>query len=73
MQNLISVLISPRFKAFYWSAAIMAVTGFVSLVAGNLDLFHLSPQVTVVIGLILNQVVKGLNNLNQGKDFGLTA
>lgn len=51
----------------------MALTGFLSLLASSLDLLHLSPGVTVVVGLILNQVVKGLNNMAQGKPFGLTA
>jgi len=73
LQNIISVLTSSRFKSFYWSTGIMALTGFLSLLASSLDLLHLSPGVTVVVGLILNQVVKGLNNMAQGKPFGLTA
>ena len=73
LQNIVSVLTSSRFKAFYWSTGIMALTGFLSLVSSSIGLFHLSPSVTVVVGLILNQVVKGLNNMADGKPFGLTA
>jgi hypothetical protein len=72
-KTIIDVLTSSRFKSFYWSTGIMAVTGFLALIADSLDLFHLSPQVTVVVGLILNQAVKGLNNVSQGKPFGLSA
>ena len=71
LQNIINVLTSSRFKSFYWSTSIIAATGFLSLVAGSMDLFHLSPLATLIVGSILNQAVKGLNNLASGKPFGL--
>jgi hypothetical protein len=72
-KDLIDLLVSPRFKSFYWSIGVMALTGFLSLLADNIGLLHLSPQATVILGLILNQVTKGLNNQAQGKSFGLSS
>lgn len=70
MNTIFDVLLSPRFKSFYWRTLMMAIAGFVSIVAANLDLFHLSVQATTIAGLILGELAKALNNYNQGQSLG---
>lgn len=70
MKIILDVLLSPRFKSFYWRTGIMAVTGFVSLLAANVGMFQFSVPVTTVVGLILGEVVKALNNYNQSAPMG---
>lgn len=50
-----------RFKAFLWQTGMMLVAALIQFVLDNLNLLHLSPEVTVVIGLVLGQVSKMLN------------
>lgn len=51
-----------RLKSFMWRFATMAVAITVSFFADNLDLFHISGEVSVVIGLILGEITKYMNN-----------
>ena len=67
---ILDVLLSPRFTSFYWRAGIMVLTGFLSIVAANIGMFQLSPAATAMVGLILGEVVKSLNNYTQSKPMG---
>lgn len=62
MQTILAVLTSSRFKSFYWRTAMMALAGFVALLADNIGAFEFSPQVTVVLGLIAGELSKYLNS-----------
>lgn len=61
MKKIKEVLTSPRFKSFYWRSGMMVVAAFVSLLAENVSSFEFSPQVTVVLGLVLGEISKYLN------------
>jgi hypothetical protein len=64
---ILNVLLSPRFRSFYWRTLMMAVASFLSFLVSSLNLFQLSPQITVVLGLILGEIAKSINNIYQGK------
>jgi len=53
-----------RTKSFLWRLGGFIAVGIVGFVAKNLDLFALSPQVTVVAGLLLGELTKFLNTQN---------
>jgi len=72
MNQILNVLTSPRFQSFYWRTAMLAVAGFVALLAESLDLFELSLNATAILGLILGEVSKALNNLVHNKPLGIT-
>jgi len=69
MNNIITditkVLTSSRFKSFYWRTGMMFLAGFVDLVIENLGGSGMSPQVIVVLGLVLGEVSKAINNIVQ--------
>lgn len=62
-----NVLLSPRFKSFYWRSGMMFVAGFIALIAKNLELFHLPIGWVTLVGLVLGEVSKALNNRLKGK------
>lgn len=72
MEKILNVLLSSRFKSFYWRAGVMIVTGFVALLAESVELFELGPQMTVFLGLALGELTKALNNLTQGRTLGFS-
>lgn len=53
-----------RLKSFMWRFATMAVAITVSFLADNLNLFHVSGETAVVLGLILGEITKYMNNRN---------
>lgn len=62
LNNATEVLSNKRFKAFYWSSAMMIGAGFVDLLLQSLAEFNLPNLATTVLGLILAQVSKYLNS-----------
>jgi hypothetical protein len=50
-----------RFKSLLWRAAMMGLALLVEFALNNLGLLDLSPQLTVVIGLVLGEVSKWIN------------
>lgn len=68
-----SILLSSRVKSLAWASATMLLAGVVQAVADNLQLFELSPGLTVFIGLCLAQITKALSNLREGKTAGFTS
>jgi len=61
------LLKSKRFKSFYWRTGMMALAGFLALVVENLTVLELSPQLTVILGLVLGEVSKQIMNNFSGK------
>lgn len=59
-----NVLVSPRFKSFYWRTAMMVVAVIVAQLATNLSLLepYVNPGTIGVLGLILGEVSKKLNS-----------
>ena len=53
---------SERMKSFLWRAAMMFVAGFCNVLGDSLVGFHLTPEATTVLGLILGEVSKAINN-----------
>jgi hypothetical protein len=51
-----------RVKSLVWRASMMAIAVFLSSIAENIGVLELSPQVTVLLGLVLGEVSKWLNN-----------
>jgi len=50
-----------RLKSFAWRAGMMFAALVVAFLSESLADFNLSPQVTVVLGLVLGEVSKQLN------------
>lgn len=67
IKTLGEVLTNSRFKSFYWRSAMMFVAGFITLFADHISLFEFSPMVTTVLGLVLGEVSKAVNNQLSGK------
>lgn len=59
-----------RLKALGWSLGTMVAVAVLDWLADNLGLFNLPNEVTVILGLILAQITKALNNYKQGKPMG---
>ena len=53
--------VKNRFKSFAWRTGIMLAVALVNFALANLADFSLSPEVTVLAGLILGEVSKYLN------------
>jgi len=65
MNKLKEVLVSNRMKSLYWRTGMMFVALVVAGLLDNLDIFAgvFSPAVITMLGLVLGEVSKGLNNL----------
>lgn len=50
-----------RVKSLLWRALMMGLAAVVAYIVENLSVLELSPQVTVVLGLVLGEVSKWLN------------
>lgn len=53
-----------RFKSFLWRAGAMVVVALVGFISDNLGLLHLSPVVVTIIGLVLGEITKFINQMN---------
>jgi len=73
MQNIVAVLVSPRFKSFYWRTGMMVLAGLISFLSASIADFHFTPQVTIILGLILGEISKDLNDMLQGQTTGFVA
>lgn len=50
-----------RFLSFLWRLAGFILVAFVGFIADNLGLFGFSPEVTILLGLILGEITKFYN------------
>ena len=62
MESLIKFLKSSRVKSFLWRSGMMIVAFTCTALAENLGILELSTTSTTVIGLILGEVSKAINN-----------
>lgn len=51
-----------RTKSFLWRLGMMIVVALANYVSANLTGYHLSPELTLVVGLIAGEVSKYFNN-----------
>lgn len=61
LKNFGTLLVSNRFKSFYWRTGMMALAAFLSLLAANLGGIGLPAEAVVVIGLIFGEISKHIN------------
>lgn len=59
-----TIFLSNRMKSFYWRTAMMCVAVILGGLATNLDVLipYVSPVTIGLLGLILGEVSKGINN-----------
>jgi len=65
MKRLKKVLVSNRMKSLYWRTGMMCLAIVVAGLLENLDIFAqvFSPAVVMMLGLVLGEVSKALNNM----------
>jgi hypothetical protein len=56
-----NILLSKRFKSFYWRSGAMLVSGFISVILESASDLQLSNFTIVLLGLILGEISKLLN------------
>ncbi len=61
---------SPRVKSFTWRLAMMTVSLLTTLLANKSFHWNLTSNEMIVFGLILGEISKALNNMNQGQNHG---
>jgi hypothetical protein len=55
------ILVSKRFKSFYWRASAMVVAGLIQVIIDSATDLQLNGYITVILGLILAEITKKLN------------
>ena len=60
--KIMAVLFSTRFRSFYWRSGMMLLAAFLTLVSENITGFGLSPEATVMFGLVLGEISKAISN-----------
>ena len=57
------ILLSNRFKSFYWRTGMMVLATLISAFLANIDMLnpYISPAFVGLLGLILGEVSKALN------------
>lgn len=66
-----NILLSSRFKSFYWRLSMLALAAVIGGILNNIDMFsqYISPTFVGILGLILGEVSKAINNiLSQNQD-----
>lgn len=62
LDKLFDLLLSKRFKSFYWRSAMMFVATILTMVTNSITDLGLSQQTAVVLGLILGEISKHIAN-----------
>lgn len=57
-----SFLTSPRVKSFMWRAVMMGVAALLAFVSAHLADFNVPPDAVAVIGLVLGEITKAIND-----------
>lgn len=57
-----------RFKSLVWRLSIMVIVALVNYVTANYTGFGLSPELTVLVGLLAGEISKFLNTELSGKE-----
>jgi hypothetical protein len=53
---------TKRIKSFGWRTAMMVLAAAIAAVTENLGILELHPTATIMIGLVLGEISKALNN-----------
>lgn len=75
MQILINVknlFISPRFISFYWRTAMLAASGLLALISENITSIGIPAWTVVIVGLLLGEATKAINNKLNAKPMGFS-
>ena len=70
---LVSVVLSPRMKSLAWLCGAQLAAQMLQIVIERASELELSSGLVVVLGLVLGQLTKAINNHIQGKPTGLRA
>lgn len=64
MKKIKEILLSTRFKSFYWRLGMLALAAVIGGILDNINILspYLSPAVIGVFGLILGEVSKAIKN-----------
>ena len=65
LEKLKEFFLSSRVKSLAWRLGMMFIAGGIQFIADNLVSLEISTQATVVLGLILGELSKYLNNRYQ--------
>ena len=67
-----SMLLSPRFKSFYWFLGMMILSVILNTLLANIDIFapYIGEETVILLGGILQQFSKAIANIIAGKDTG---
>jgi hypothetical protein len=70
-----SMLLSSRFKGFYWFLGSAVLSTIINALIANIDMFapYVSPATIILLTGILQQLSKAVVNLADGKDSGFIA
>ena len=55
-------ILKKRLKSFIWRSAMVLFVVALDFISKNLGLFDISPELVVVVGLMLGEISKELNN-----------
>jgi len=67
MDKIEAFLLSNRMKSLYWRTGVMFITALCNLLMTDYINWGLNGTWTVMLGLVLGEVTKALNNYSQGK------
>jgi len=62
--------LKKRLLSFSWRVGMMVLAVVTSYVMSNLSIFNLNPEMTVLLGLILGEVSKAVNNALATEELG---
>lgn len=65
MKKIKEILLSNRFKSFYWRLGMLILAAIVGGLLDNIDMLspYLSPAAVGILGLILGEISKAINNV----------
>lgn len=61
MKEVNKEIITNRFKSFAWRSGMMVLALLLNTITASLSDFNLSPEVVVVLGLVLGEISKAIN------------
>lgn len=68
--NIGNLFISPRFVSFYWRTAGMAIAELLNMIANGIADVGLPVWAVAILGLLIGEATKAVNNWVKGKDLG---
>jgi hypothetical protein len=59
------IFFSNRMKSLYWRTLMMFIAGICAAIADDIGLLKLNGEMTVLVGLVLGEISKAINNMIQ--------